>query len=82
VQDLPTQLPWRRFVCILHRLGYVPQRAGRGSMRVFVSTTREPHTVSFREPHPGDTMRPGILRKNVRKLMLEPDEFMEPLTKC
>jgi hypothetical protein len=47
VPDLPTQLPWRRFVCVLHRLGYVPQKAGRGSVRVFFNASREPHTVSF-----------------------------------
>jgi len=82
VQELPTQLPWRRFVCVLNRLGYVPQKAGRGSVRVFSNASREPHTVSFREPHPGDTMGPAILRRSVRKLMLKPDEFMELLTEC
>jgi hypothetical protein len=51
-------------------------------MRVYFNANREPHTVSFREPHPGDTMGPGILRKNVRKLMLEPDEFIELLREC
>jgi hypothetical protein len=38
--------------------------------------------VASREPHPGDTMGPGILRKKVRKLMLKPDEFMQLLTEC
>jgi hypothetical protein len=51
-------------------------------VRVFFNATREPHTVSFREPHPGDTMGPTNLRKSVRKLMLKPDEFMEFLTEC
>ena len=32
---LPYQLPWRRVVCVLNRLGYRPQRAGPGSARVF-----------------------------------------------
>jgi hypothetical protein len=67
---------------VLHRLGYVPQKAGRGSVRVFFNASREPHTVSFREPHPGDIMGPAILRKSVRKLMLEPYEFMELLREC
>ena len=82
MQEWPTQLPWRRFVCVLHRLGYVPQKAGRGSVRVFFNATREPHTVAFREPHPGGTMGPAILRKSVRKLMLKPEEFMELLAEC
>ncbi len=51
-------------------------------MRVFFNATREPHTVTFREPHPGDNMGPAILRKNVRKLMLKPGEFMQLLTEC
>jgi hypothetical protein len=67
---------------VLHRLGYISQKGGRGSVRVFFNASREPHTVSFREPHPGDTMGPRNLRKNVRKLMLKPDEFMELLREC
>jgi hypothetical protein len=61
---------------------YVPQKAGRGSVRVFFNATRAPHTVSFREPHPGDNMGPANLRTSIRKLMLKPDEFMERLTEC
>jgi hypothetical protein len=30
-------------------------------MRVFFNATREPHTVMFREPHPGDSMGAGQL---------------------
>jgi hypothetical protein len=51
-------------------------------VRVFFNAAREPHTISFREPHPGDTMRPAFLRRNLRKLMLKPDEFMELLREC
>lgn len=51
-------------------------------MRVFFCATRDPHTASFREPHPGDMIGPAILRKNIRKLMLKPDEFMELLKEC
>jgi hypothetical protein len=40
------------------------------------------HAQYRREPHPGDTMGPGILRKSIRKLMLKPDEFMEFLKEC
>jgi hypothetical protein len=82
VPELPTQLPWRRFVCVLHRLGYVPQKAGRGSVRVFFNAAREPHTVSVHEPHPGDTMGRAALRDNLRRFMLKPDEFMELLEQC
>jgi hypothetical protein len=51
-------------------------------MRVFFSASRDPHTVSFREPHPGDMIGPAVLRKNIRRLMLNTDEFMELLKEC
>ena len=44
-------------MCVLHRLGYRPQKAGRGSARVFFNPARKRTTVSFREPHPTDTLR-------------------------
>ena len=53
MSGLPNQLPWRRFLCVLHRLGYRPKKAGRGSARVFFNPARQPATVSFREPHRG-----------------------------
>ena len=79
---LPHQLPWRRFVCVLHKLGYRPQKAGRGSVRVFFNPARKPATVSFREPHPHDTLRPTALHNYIRKLLLTVDEFMELLEEC
>lgn len=70
-------------MCVLHKLGYCPQKAGRGSVRVFFNPRREPHTVSFREPHPVDTLRRAMLHNYIRKLMLtSSDEFMELLKKC
>ena len=79
---LPNQLPWRRFVCVLHGLGYRPQKAGRGSARVFFNPARKPNTVSFREPHPTDTLRQTALRNYIRKLLLTVDEFMALLEGC
>ena len=79
---LPYQLPWRRFVCVLHRLGYRPQKAGRGSARVFFNPAGKPNTVSFREPHPGDTLRQTRLHNYIRKLLLTVDEFMALLEEC
>ena len=39
------QLELRRFVCVLRKLGYRPQKAGQGSLRVFLSATLN-HTQS------------------------------------
>ena len=82
MSGLPAQLPWRRFVCVLHKLGYRPQKTGQGSARVFFNPTRQPTTVSFREPHPGTTLRQATLHNYMRKLMLTSDEFMELLKEC
>jgi predicted RNA binding protein YcfA (HicA-like mRNA interferase family) len=82
MSGLPAQLPWRRFVCVLHKLGYRPQKTGRGSARVFFNPTRRPTTVSFREPHPGDTLRRTMLHNYIRKLLLTVDEFMALLQEC
>jgi hypothetical protein len=82
MSGLPAQLPWRRFVCILHKLDYRPQKTGRGSARVFFNPTRQPTTVSFREPHPVCTLRQATLHSYIRKLMLTSDEFMELLKEC
>lgn len=60
----------------------VMSRKSRSSVRVLFSQTREPHTVSFREPHPGDMIGPAILLRNIRKLPLKPDEFFELLKEC
>jgi predicted RNA binding protein YcfA (HicA-like mRNA interferase family) len=82
MSGLPNQLPWRRFVCVLHKLGYLPQKTGRGSARVFLNPTRRPATVSFREPHPHDTLRQTMLHNYIRKLLLTVDEFMALLGEC
>ena len=41
-----------------------------------------PNVVSFREPHPGQNMRPPMLRESLRKLLLSPEEFMRILEDC
>jgi hypothetical protein len=69
-------------VCVLRKLGYHPQTAGQASLRVFLSATREPHTVSLREPHPSNTLRQAMLHNYLRKLMLTSDEFVELLKEC
>jgi hypothetical protein len=35
MSSLPTQLPWRRFVCVLRKLGYTAQKGRAGSARSF-----------------------------------------------
>ncbi|MFI5110584.1 MAG: hypothetical protein ACHP78_17300 [Terriglobales bacterium] len=50
---------------------------------MFFNPARQPATVSFREPHPGDTLRQTMLRNYVRKLLLTVDEFfMALLEEC
>ena len=79
---LPTQVPWRRFVCVLRKLGYSAQKGKAGSARSFVNQGRIPNVVSFREPHPGDNLRPPMLRESLRKLLLDQDEFLQLLEDC
>ena len=79
---LPTQLPWRRFVCVLRKLGYAPQKGKAGSARSFSNPERIPSVVTFREPHPGDDLRPGALRGYLRKLGVASDEFIHLLEDC
>jgi hypothetical protein len=82
MSGLPAQLPWRRFVCVLHKLGYSPQKTRAGFGEGVLQSTRQPTTVSFREPHPGTTLRQATLHNYIRKLMLTSDEFMELLKEC
>jgi hypothetical protein len=79
---LPTQVPWRRFVCVLRKLGYIAQKGKAGSARSFINPSRSPEVVSLREPHPGGNLRPPMLRMYLRKLLLDPDEFMQLLEDC
>jgi len=79
---LPTQLPWRRFVCVLRKLGYTAQKGKAGSARSFVNPGRNPNVVSLREPHLGDNLGQAMLRKYLRKLLLDPNEFMHLLEDC
>jgi len=62
MSELPTQLPWRRFVCVLRKLGYTAQKTRHGSARSFVNPSRNPHVVLLWEPHPGQSLRPPTLR--------------------
>jgi hypothetical protein len=80
--ELPTEVPWRRFVCVLRKLDYAPQKGKAGSARSFINLGRIPNVVSFREPHPGQPLRRTMLREYLRKLLLSPDEFMQLLKDC
>jgi predicted RNA binding protein YcfA (HicA-like mRNA interferase family) len=80
--ELPTQVPWRRFVCVLRNLGYTAQKTKQGSIRSFVNPGRIPNVVSFREPHPGKNLGATMLRKYLQRLLLNEDEFMQLLKDC
>ena len=79
---LPTQLPWRRFVCVLRKLGYTAQKGKAGSARSFLNPSRSPQVVSFREPHPGENVLRPMLHEYLRKLLLTPEEFIRLLEDC
>ncbi|MGO9211233.1 MAG: type II toxin-antitoxin system HicA family toxin [Terriglobales bacterium] len=79
---LPTQLDWRRFLCVLRSLGYELQHQKRGAARTFYHPNRNPPLVTFHEPHGGDTLRLGTLREYLRKLNLSPADFLERLRHC
>jgi len=76
---IPSQLPWRRFVCLLRDLGYRPLNSHRGSLRQFFCPSRSPNLVSFHEPHSGETLHKGTLNDCLRKLQLSPNEFAQLL---
>jgi hypothetical protein len=76
---LPPQVPWRRFLGVLRKLGYTPQKGKAGSARSFCNPSRIPNVVSFREPHPGQNMRQRMLHEYLRKLLLSSDEFIQLL---
>jgi len=79
MSGLPTQVPWRRFVAVLRKLGYAPQKGEAGSGRSFFNPSRNPNFVTFREPHPGQNVRQTMLRKYLGKLGVGPDEFIQLL---
>ncbi len=82
MSGLPTQVPWRRFVCVLRKLGYTARTGKAGAARSFLNPSRNPNVVSLREPHPGDNLGQAMLRQYLRKLLLDPDDFMRLLEKC
>ncbi len=69
-------------MCVLRKLGYTAQKTKQGSIRSFMNPGRIPNVVSFREPHPGQNLRPPMLRESLRKLLLSPDEFVRLLKDC
>ena len=79
---LPTQVPWRRFVCVLRKLGYTAQKGKAGAARSFANPGRIPNVVSLHEPRPGQNLRSPMLRKYLSKLILDEDEFLRLLDDC
>jgi hypothetical protein len=63
-------------------MGYTAQKTKQGAKRSFMSPERIPNFVSFRDPHPGQNLRPPMLRMCLRKLLLSPDEFVQLLEDC
>ena len=55
MSGLPTQIPWRRFVRVLRKLGYGAQKRKAGSGILFFSPSRNPRLVSLREAIPDKT---------------------------
>ena len=80
--ELPTQLPWRRFVCVLRKLGYTAQKGKAGAARAFTNANRMPKVISLHEPHPGKNLGATMLRKYLQRLLLKQDEFMQLLKDC
>jgi hypothetical protein len=79
---LPTQLPWRRFACVLRKLGYTAQKGKAGAARAFTNPNRMPKVISLHEPHPGKNLGATMLRKYLQRLLLNEDEFMHLLEGC
>ena len=79
---LPPQLPWRRFVCVLAKLGYKPIKAKRGSARTLPASLESRQSLPSMSRHGKDTLREGTLREYLRKLNLSRDEFLELLDRC
>jgi predicted RNA binding protein YcfA (HicA-like mRNA interferase family) len=82
MSGLLPQVSWRRFVCVLRKLGYVPQKGKAGSGRSFFNSSRNPNVVTFREPHPGQNVRLTALREYLHKLGVTPEEFIQLLEDC
>jgi hypothetical protein len=49
---------------------------------VFFNPASKPTTLSFREPHPSDTLRQTMLHNYIHKLLLTADEFLALLEEC
>ena len=79
---LPTQVPWRRFVCVLRKLGYTAQKGKAGAARAFTNPNRIPRVISLHEPHPGQNLGATRLRRYLQKLLLNEDDFMQLLKDC
>ncbi len=61
--------PYRDFVRLLEFLGYVNRGAGGGSGRKFVHAGTR-HIIRFHEPHPGNEIKPYLVRQ-VREQLQE-----------
>ena len=82
MHELPTQLPWRRFVCVLRKMGYTAQKGKAGAARAFTNPNRMHKVISLHEPHPGKDLGATMLRKHLQRLLLNEDEFIQLLKDC
>jgi len=80
--ELPPQLRWRLFVCVLRKLGYTARKTKQGSVKIVCEPGTYSDIVSLRETHPGQNLRPPMLRAHLRALLLSPDEFLQLLKDC
>jgi hypothetical protein len=63
-------------------LAISPRSPKAGSARAFTNPNRTPNFVSFHAPHPGKGLGKAMMRKNLRHLLLNEDEFLYFLEDC
>jgi hypothetical protein len=61
---------------VFRKLGYTAQKGKAGAAREFTKQNRMPKVISLREPHPGKNLGATILRKYLRRLLLNEDKFL------
>ncbi len=54
----------------------------RRAVRSFTNPNRMPKVIALRDPHPGKNLGETMLRKDLRQLPLNEDEFLHVLEDC
>jgi hypothetical protein len=67
---------------MFRKLGYTAPKRARPIQRIVRHPGRNPNVVPMREPHLGDNLGQAMLRKYLRKVILDPNEFKHPLEDC